>query len=174
MSRLDTLQHGIQERQEELHRIADILATQAERKAKSAGWARATTIILGAFAATQAIAVRLFGEQNAGVLVAYAVAGLVIAAVGALESTFKLDARGAELRVLAAQCQSTLWQIDAEWSKTVGTSTGDEQLAAARMLLDRQNQSLADIQARSAQAGVNIAFAVRELYVEHDHRPAMA
>jgi hypothetical protein len=39
-------------------------------------------------------------------------------------------------------------------------------------MLDRQDQSISDIQARAAEIGVNITFKVRELYLEEP--PALA
>jgi hypothetical protein len=126
------------ERQKELHNIAGILASAAEYRRRTANLSRVITIFVGAFIATQAVAADLFGKASMGVVVTYAFAGLLVAVIGGVEAAFKNEARGAELSVLAAQCQSTIWQIDSEWFKTVGTAEGEAQYQAARSLLDRQ------------------------------------
>jgi hypothetical protein len=170
--RVRVLQDGITQRQHELHNIATILARAARRNAHLAAAAKVITIVFGAIAATSGAATTVFGEANVAAILAYTLVGLIIAAVGGLEAAFKLESRGVELKVLAALCQSTLWQIDTDWQKTVGTSEGEEQIAAMRQLLDRQDQAISDIQARAAEIGVNITFKVRELYLEEP--PALA
>jgi hypothetical protein len=162
--RVEVIQRGIEERQRELHNIAEILALAASRKGRLGALAKVTTIALGALIATQAVAVQILGDNSVGVIVAYSFAGLLVATIGGLEAAFRNEARAAELYVLAAQCQSTIWQIDSEWSKSVGTATGEAQFQAARALLDRQDSTLTEIQSRAAQAGVNITLAVRRLY----------
>lgn len=160
----EMIQRAIVERQSELHNIAGILSEAAEKKIKVANWTKVLTILLGAFVATQAVAGKVLGEQSSMVAVVYALAGLFVAVLGGIEAAFKHDAKGAELAVLAARCQSAIWQIDSEWSKTVGTAEGEQQYQAARVLLDRQDASIADIQSRAAQAGVNITLEVRGLW----------
>lgn len=170
--RVEVIQRGITERQRELHSIAEILAKGAKKKGRIAASTKVLTILLGAFITTQAVASQVFGDNSIGVVIVYALAGLLVAVVGGVEAAFKNETRAAELYVLAAQCQSIIWQIDSEWSKTVGTATGEAQFQAARSLLDRQDSSLAEIQSRAAQAGVNITYEVRELY--DGEMPALA
>ena len=94
----------------------------------------------------------------------------MIATVSGLDAAFKLESRAAALRALAASCQSTIWQIDSEWRKSIGSlSSSDFQseearVQAARLLLDRQDQVLADVQSKAAALGEDITFRVRELY----------
>jgi hypothetical protein len=124
---------------------------------------------LGAFAATYAVAGKLFGTDNRLVIVFYTATGLVIATVSGLDAAFKIESRAAALRALAASCQSTIWQIDSEWRKSIGSlSSSDFQseearVQAARLLLDRQ-EVLADVQSKAAALGEDITFRVRELY----------
>jgi hypothetical protein len=165
-----SLQRGIQERQEELHRIAAILASAARAKGSIASVAKTITISLGAFTATNAVAAKLWGADNRLLIILYTMTGLAIAAVSGLEAAFKLESRAAALRTLATNCQSTIWQIDSEWRKSIGSvSSSDFQSEearsqAARLLLDRQDQVLADVQSKAAALGEDIAFHVRELY----------
>jgi hypothetical protein len=165
---LRSIQNGIQERQEELHRLADILARVASKKGRQAAVARVATIVLGAFVATNAVATKLWGNENSLVVVVYALAGLVIAAASGMEAAFKVEARAAGLRALAAKCQGTIWQIDSEWRKSVGAPDTDSyeagRLKSARALLDRQDQVLGDVQVKAADLGENITLEVRSLY----------
>jgi hypothetical protein len=169
----DVLQNAIQERQEELHRIADILAQAARTRTRTSVWTRTATILLGAFITTQAVAGRLLGEGSEVVLVLYALAGFLVAGIAGLEAAFKNEGAGAELTVLAARCQSTIWTIDSAWSKTVATAPNPyEKEQAARELLDRQDSALAEIQSAAAKVGVNVSFEVRRLY--QGEPPALA
>lgn len=170
--RMRILQDGITQRQHELHNIATILAQTAKRESNLAAIGRVVTIVFGALAATNGAATSLFGEKSITTIIVYTAVGLIIAAVGGLEAAFKFEGKSAELKLLAALCQSTIWQIDSDWQKTVGTTEGEEKILAARQLLDKQDKSLSDIQTRAAQLGVNIALEVRELYLEEP--PALA
>lgn len=168
---LQSLQNGIQQRQEELHRLAGILATAAATKGTYASSAKVTTITLGAFVATNAVATKLWGNDNMLIVVIYALAGLAIAAVSGIEAAFKIESRATALRSLAARCQSTIWQIDSEWRKSVGWPESDSaddgessRVKAARTLLDRQDQALGDVQSKAADLGENITLEVRSLY----------
>jgi hypothetical protein len=170
--RLRILQDGITQRQHELHNIASILAQSALRRGRLAAGSKVITIVFGAIAATQGLAAKLLSEGSPLVVVPYALVGLIIAAVAGIDAAFKLESRSAELTVLAAECQSTIWQIDSAWQQTVGTVDGEERVSAARALLNKQDATLAEIQKRAAQLGVNITLAVRDLYV--DEPPAIA
>jgi hypothetical protein len=170
--RVRILQEGIAQRQRELHNVAEILGHQALKRGRLAAGAKVVTIVFGAIAATQGVAAQLVGSQSVFVLVPYTLIGLVIAAVAGIDAAFKLESRSAELTLLAAECQSIIWQIDSAWQQTVGTVEGEERIAAARALLTKQDAGLAEVQKRSAQLGVNITLQVRELYV--DEPPAMA
>ena len=173
------LQAGIQDRQQEIHRIAEILGKHAFNQGRRAALAEVITIVLGSLGATQGGAAKFFGDANVGVLSAYALLGLLItavsgqrSAVSGLEAAFKTETRSAGLRALAAQCQSTIWQIGSAWQKTVGTSEEGERVLAARLLLDQQDTCLAETQSKAADLGVNITLEVRELY--EGVPPAMA
>jgi len=171
--RLRILQDGIAQRQHELHNIASILAQTALRRGRLAAAAKVVTIAFGAIAATQGVAAKLLGDGRAVVLVPYTLVGLIIAAVAGIEAAFKLESRSAELTLLAAECQSTIWQIDTSWQQTVGTVEGEERVTAARALLSKQDATLAEIQKRAAQLALNITLEVRELY-EPGEPPAAA
>ena len=158
------LQKDMERRQLEINRIVEILAKHTTRKGHRAGASKVTTIVLGAFVATQAVAAKIFGDASVGVTVVYAIAGLLIAAVGGLEAAFKIESRSAALRALAAQCQSQCWQIDSDWLKSVVTVDGEEKVVAARPLLEKQNKCISDTHTKAAELGVDITFEVRSLY----------
>ena len=159
----DRLQRGISDRQRELHHAADIIASAAQRQRRLSALAKVIVIILGAFAATSGAATQIAGEKSVPVTIVYTVVGLVIAAVGGLEASFKFGDRAAELTVLAAVCQSTLRDVDSRWKKEVGPTHGEERACAQAGLLDVQDQRLSEIQERAARLNVNIALQLREL-----------
>ena len=161
---LSLLKRGIYERQTELHNLAKILSEQAGRLGQWGATGRVTVIVLGAVVATQGVAEKAVGEGSTVVLLVYALCGVLIAAISGLEAAFKTEARAAELRLLAATCQSTIWRADTEWQKSVGSGIAADPVAAARALLEMQDQVLTEIHTKAAQLGVNITQEVRELW----------
>jgi hypothetical protein len=160
----DHLQHSINDRQHELHEVADILASAADLGRRRSSLAKVLIVVLGAIAATNGAAAKLAGGSANWVIVVYTVVGLAIAAIGGLEAAFKLGERAAELTILAATCQSTVRDIDTRWQTQVGPAEGEERVVAARGLIEVQDARLADVQDRAARLGVNVALQVRELY----------
>lgn len=158
------LQRAIQERQKELHDVADLLADAAASARRTSSIARVVIVVLGAAAATNGAATQVVGNDTA-VIVIYTLIGLIIAAVGGLEAAFKMGERAVGLVVLAANCQSTVREIDSRWQISVGGADGRERSAAARDLLGLQDERLKDVQDQAARLGVNIAQEVRELSV---------
>jgi hypothetical protein len=171
-TRLEMLQSGIQQRQQELHNIAAILARSAKKKGLLAASAKVLTIVLGAFAATNAVSAKLFDQHRVQVSIIYTFIGLAITAISGLEAAFRTGSTASELKVLAAQCQATIFQIDTKWLKSVAGMPEQDQLAAALDLLEQQDAMLAQTQTKAAELGINIAQEIRELYV--DSPPAMA
>ena len=159
------IQGSISERQSELHKVADIIAKAAGRQGRRAAIAKVLVIILGAFAATKSAADQVLGVRYSAVsTVLYTLVGVLIASIAGIEAAFKSESRSAELKIVAATCQSTIRQVDSQWQKEIGTAAIDQQLNAARKLLDLQDTKLADVQERAAKLGVNITLEIRELY----------
>ena len=157
------LQGSISARQEELHNVTDTLAAAAHRVGQRAIASRVALVFLGALVATRETATQIFGGDTIGVVVLFTFAGLVIAVIAGLEAAFKWENNAAELRTLAATCQSTLRQVDSQWQKQIGTAVSDEsRIDAARQLLDVQDAKLAEVQQQAARFGVNITLAVRD------------
>ncbi len=161
---LRQIQGSINERQQELHHIADLLA----RKAVSASWrsagAKTAIVILGAFGATRGAADQLLVNHSSTNLIIYTMAGLLVAAVAGLDAAFKFDRTAAELRLLASICHSTVREVDTQWQAEIGAQEDRErQVAAALKLVKLQDTRLTEIQQKAAAVGVNITWQVREL-----------
>ena len=163
-SGLTLLKRGIYERQTELHNLAKILSDRAGHLGWRGAIGRVAVIILGAIVATQGVAQKVAGEGNTAVLLAYTLFGILITAISGLEAAFKTESRSAELKLLAATCQSTIWRTDTEWQKTIGSGSASDPIAAARTLLEMQDQVLTEIHTKAAQLGINITQEVRELW----------
>ena len=171
---MEMLQGSITQRQYELHKIADILAKVAHKESKRAATSKVLLIFLGAFTATKGASDQVFGAANSINVIIYTIAGLLVATIAGLEVAFKFESRSAELKVLAATCQSTIRQVDSQWQKEIGTAYLDEQTEAARKLLDLQDAKLAEIQEKTARLGVNITLEIRELYRDNGEQPYLA
>jgi hypothetical protein len=171
---MDMLQGSITQRQYELHKIADILARAAHKESKHASIAKVLLIFLGAFTATKGASDQIFSAANILNIMIYTIAGLLVATIAGLEAAFKFESRSAELKVLAATCQSIIRQVDSQWQKEIGTAYLGEQIEAARKLIDLQDAKLAEIQEKTARLGVNITLEIRELYRDSGEKPYLA
>jgi hypothetical protein len=175
-----TLQQGIQERQDELHRIAGILGKAAHVKGRRAAVGKAVVIIMGALVASQAGASKIWGDNNTVISGVYTLLGLTITAVTGLEAAFKTESRSSALKALATQCQITIFQIDTQWQKSLGwyeehsddPVVGESQINSAQTLLEMQDRILNDVSSKATELGLNITYAVRQLY--NGHMPAKA
>lgn len=171
---LRTLQTGIQERQQELHRIAELLGKAAHMAGQRAALSKVLTIVLGAVVATQGVAAKIWGDGNTAIVIIFTLIGLCIAAISGLEAAFKTESRASGLRSLATRCQVTIFQIDTQWRKLVGwyEEVGGDvrfeegRIKAAQTLLDMQDQMLSDVQSKATELGINPAYEVRQLYGE--------
>jgi hypothetical protein len=160
---IQSLQAGINDRQQELQGVTDILARTARQLSIRAMASKVILVLLGALVATRETAAQLLGNSNAGASIFYALLGTAVAVVAGLEAAFKWETRGAELTALAARCQAAIRSVDSQWHRQVGSATGDEQTAGALTLLEMQDARLAEAQERAATLGVNVTIEVREL-----------
>ena len=170
-AKIEMLQEGISARQQELQRVADILARAAQRFRRYSGWMRVLLIVLGALAATQSSLEKAYANYGDHAFLVFTLLGVAITTLAGIEAAFKFEARGAELNLLAASCHSTVRKTDATWYKQVGIAENHEQqIAGAMALIELQDSKLSEIQEKAATAGINITLEVRSLY-RHNAEP---
>jgi hypothetical protein len=168
---LERIQSGINDRQRELHRVADSLASAGKRASRYAASAKVAVIVLGAISATREAANSILGKNSAFGIAIYTLVGLLTAVVGGIQAAFRFENRAAELRNLAVACQSTVRAVDTQWESEVGSAISDEdRVAAARKFLAMQDKQLTDIQQKAATFGLDITFEVRDLDTDDDRR----
>jgi hypothetical protein len=166
MPDLERLQRGIDARQQELHRVADILAGRAQKVSILAASCKVLLIVLGAISATRGTADQLVLIDATDKMVFYTAIGVVVAAVAGLDAAFKFEGHAAEFRLMAADCQATLRAVDTTWQTEIGGGFAQDPASAAKQLLAVQDSKLADIQQQAAKAGFNITLQIRDLYRE--------
>ena len=167
---LDELKEDINERQEELYSIQLALEAEAHKASNFAKILRIAVIFLGAFAATREAADRLFLDTSHGshqsVIVIYTLLGLAITVIGSISATFRPDNTAAELKILAAECNSCLLAIDCRLPRKADTSPIGEQIEAARDLILLQNEKISEIRGKAAKTGILIDRKLRKLITE--------
>jgi len=167
----ETLQRGIVERQQELHRVAEIIARAGARFTRNANIIKVSTIALGAFTAAKATADAVAGEHKMVTLVMFTIVGMLVSIATGVEAAFKFDARGNALTLLAASCHATVRRIDSDWRRTIGAGSADrgsidetQTTEAARLLLTTADDQLAIVQDGAAKLGINITYQVYSLH----------
>jgi hypothetical protein len=160
---LQMLQQGIDARQKELQRVADVLARAAQRFRRRAGLIRVLLILAGALTATQGALEKAFAASETQFLLGFTFLGVLISVLAGLEAAFKFEARASELSLLAASCHSTLRHTDATWYRQVGIAADEGlRVAGAMTLIELQDSKLSDIQEKAATSGINIALEIRK------------
>jgi hypothetical protein len=166
---IDELKEDINERQDELFSIQIALEDEARRASNFAKYLRIAVIFLGAFAATREAADRLY-DSSAGshqsVIVIYTLLGLAITVIGSISATFRPDNTAAELKILAAECNSCLLAIDCQLPRKGDTSPVEEQIEAARKLILLQNEKISELRSRAAKIGMMVGRKIRRLATE--------
>ena len=160
---MDTLQEGINERQNELRNLVSILGHKAHRIQLVSNILRVMTILLSAIIAARASISAAAGPSNGDWSIVFVVATVVMTALLGLEAAFKFDKRAAELNLLAALARSTVITVDGEWRKKVGSLFDTDLRDALREILTLQEAKLAEIHQKAASLGVNVVLQVREL-----------
>jgi hypothetical protein len=174
--RLGMLQRAIVERQGELQRTADTLASHAQTFWRLSTTAKVSLVLLGALSATKATTDQVVGSTSTGGLITYTVLGVLTATIAGVQAAMHFDARSTGLTALAAESQALLRNVDSDWYKKVGVVSPDQdRIAAALEILALQDDTLASVQQRAAEAGVNITIKVRELSrLEDEKQPYRA
>jgi hypothetical protein len=166
---LDELKEDINERQDELFSIQIALEDEARRASNFAKYLRIAVIFLGAFAATREAADTLYGaasEKHRTVIVIYTLLGLAITVIGSISATFRPDNTAAELKILAAECNTCLLAIDCQLPRKGDTSPVEEQIEAARKLILLQNEKISELRSKAAKIGTVIDRKIRKLATE--------
>lgn len=163
-TKVEMLQQGITARQDELQRVADILAKSARKSTRYASINRGALIFFGACATTQGAWEKAFDGYAPYQFVVFTLLGVIITTIAGIEAAFKFEAKGAELNLLAASCHSTVRTTDATWLRQVAiASTPEEKIAGSLSLIELQDTKLSEIQEKAATSGVNLTLEIRNL-----------
>ena len=158
----ENLQEAINTRQDELNRVATILARNAQKFSIKWTSSKVAVIALGALAATKGTFDKLLSSDNIFNLIFFTSIGLLVAIITRLETTFKYESKTVELKILAAECHSTARQIDTLWFQKISLAPNDTDYETeAKQLLEIQANKLADIQTRATKIGINLTFEIR-------------
>lgn len=163
-TKTEMLQEGITARQNELQRVADILARSAQKFGRYAALNRGLLIFFGACATTQGAWEKAFESYKPYEFIVFTLLGVAITTLAGIEAAFKFEAKGAELNLLAASCHSTVRKTDATWLKQVAIApTLEEKIAGSLILIELQDTKLSEIQEKAATSGVNLTLEIRNL-----------
>jgi hypothetical protein len=166
-----SIQHGINRRQEELDQSAKLLAERAKLNTWTASGAKVALIVLGALTATRASADVLLGASSAAATTLYTGLGILTAAIAGFTAAFDFERRASQLTQLAAEAWGTLRQVDSEWRRSIGVVPGSLNSEGAMKIMELQDAKLADIQGRAARLGINVALDIPELISSGEHGP---
>ncbi len=141
----------VRERRSYFQKAGAILSKHARNMSRCSAIATVLVIVLGAFVGTKAVMDNLLGATNMVDALIYAPAGLLIAVLSGLESTFKWSSQAAELRQIAAKCRRSEHAIDIGL-RTIHTND----LEAAMTLLKQANAILDEIESEAFKIGCDL------------------
>jgi hypothetical protein len=163
-TKFEMLQEAISERQEELQRVAGLLAKSAQKYILTSRSLKTALIVLGAVSAAQGAFTKFFAGNDNLIGVVFMMIGIVIASLAGIEAAFKYEARAAELNMLATICHSAVRLTDATWHKTIGVQEESQRrVEGALSLIEIQNAKLSEIQERAASLGINVTLEIQKL-----------
>ncbi|HEY0756216.1 MAG TPA: hypothetical protein VGD98_19830 [Ktedonobacteraceae bacterium] len=158
----------VRDRRRHFQMTSITLSKHALKMSRYASMATVSIIVLGAFVGTKAVTDNLLGAANPLNVLAYALAGVLIAVLSGLESTFKWSSKAAELRQIAARCRRSEHAIDMD----LRTIHSDD-LEAATALLKRVDTTLDEIEGDVLKIGGNLQLSISaELYPALKKSPA--
>lgn len=134
---------------------------RSDRIARRGQIFKVATIILGAFSASQAVAVRILGHDLI-TLVTFALVGIAISTLAGIDAAFKFETHAADLRTLAAKCQAARFQHNSEWANKIAIAEPEKAICAARNLLELQDRTVSEVQIEAAKLGISIALDTRQ------------
>ena len=173
---LNELKVDINERQDELNAVQQALEDYAKWNSKIANRLKIAVILFGAIVATRDVADKivpgaLWPNSNKLVIISYTLVGLLIAVIGGVAAAFRFENKAAELKVLAAESNAYLLDIDCKLPKKGDPEPIEHQIHAARELILFQNAKLSEIQGQAARIGVGINRKVRKIRISEKTKP---
>jgi hypothetical protein len=149
------LQDMVEIRREELQDIGTLLAKAAHKRSTFTSLVKALVIFLGAIVAARQVAEQLMGGSNTIIIVGFSLVGLLIAVLTGLEAAFRWENTSAELRNLVAICRTAARKASSDLVETLATASAEEKPVKVRDILQRLDNTIADIQTKSAKLGVD-------------------
>jgi len=138
----------------ELHQTQSFLAERAQKFARYSALVKALVIILGALVATKEVLSLVVGTSNTISIVAYALAGLLIAVLTGLEASFGWGAKSGKLAALAATCRATRQRAELD-SARISSKENTEAKLALETLLDKLMTQLQEDREETIGFGLN-------------------
>ena len=155
---IERIQSGVSHRQDEIRKSAVHLGERAKLNNRAATVAKVMLVAFGALAATKSTADQILGTGSTSSAAVYAILGVLTAIVAGISAAFEFDRRSAQMTQLAAEAWSAVREADTQWRHQVVMAQPHEAPGAALEVIDFQDSKLADIQARAARLGVNVAI----------------
>src|ERR1051326_538138 len=160
---MQTLQNGINERQEDLRKLVNILGKKSFDMQHLSNWMKVVTIVLSSVTAAKGVSDKILGGDAAVALVAFTAIGVITTAFLGIEAAFKFEKRSADINIMSASCQATMIAVDSQWRKEIGSVSDSDLRKAARDILTMQDKALTEVHQKAAPLGIHMTLATREL-----------
>jgi ABC-type multidrug transport system fused ATPase/permease subunit len=152
--RRETLEGFINNRLYELKEIQDFAAKRATRLGNYSLYSNVVVIILGALVAARETFSGAIGSSSA-IIIAFALAGVAIAVLTSLQTTFNWGTNSGMLASLAAACRYARQQYQTELDRIAFESNTAHAISALDKLHDRMLDYLNGVRGQAVQLGLN-------------------
>jgi hypothetical protein len=167
---MQSLQNGINERQNDLRDLVNILGKKSFDMQRLSSWMKVVTIVLSSVVTAKGVSDKIFGGDAASALISFTALGVINTALLGIEAAFKFEKRSADINIMSASCQATMIAVDSQWRKEIGSISDSDLRNAARDILTMQDNSLTEVHQKAASLGIHLTIAKRELE-QPDHPP---
>jgi hypothetical protein len=169
---LNNLSQRINERQDELDRVLTVLESRANKESDWGKVLKVLIIVLGAIAATRDVAEKLYPDHQhpragTAIAISYTFLALLITVIAGITTAFRFESRAADLKLLAAECNSLRREIDGRLPNVDRGST-DDQLKEAREIIELQDKTLTEMEGKAARLYLNIVRRVKKLQTKSE------
>jgi hypothetical protein len=160
---MESLQNGIEERQQDLRQLVNILGQKSYNMQRLSNWMKVLTIVLSAVLTAKGVSDKILGGDAVAPLISFTAIGILNTAFLGIEAAFKFEKRSADVNIMSASCQAAMIAVDSQWRKQIGSVSDSDLRKAARDILTMQDKALTDAHQKAASLGIHLTIAHREL-----------
>jgi hypothetical protein len=142
--------------------LARSLRMGGRRAGRLGAIAKVLLILLGALTATKAVADQVAGAESSGVVIAYAVIGVLTSTIAGSLAAFKWEEQSGKLKTLASEVSSWLREFERIWETEVAYADPAKFKAAKKSALTSGAKTLGEFERKASELQIVVERPTKE------------